>query len=698
MRRMRSCAAAFVFAILLAPAFANAQAKSPAGDWTGAIEVPDAPIEIRVTLGNSDGTWHGTIDIPAQGAKGLPLGAISVEGRQVAFAIDKVPGNASFRGELDEAGTSITGDFEQMSRGRTRFRLKAAAAVSFDGVEAWLDDLRGRFHVPGCAIAIVKGGELVAAIASGERDVDKKLPVTPDTLFPIGSSTKAFTTLLLGTLVDEGRLEWDKPVRTWIPEFALADADAGEHLTPRDLVTHRSGMPRHDLAWYGATFERSDMVRRLRWLPLNKDLRTDFQYNNLMYLTAGHLAERVAGGTWEALVRQRILEPLGMRRSNFSVAETAADPDHAEPYRRDEQVRKRIAFRDLGCIGPAGSINSSVREMAHWVSLQLRGGKHGERSIVQPSTLADLHRVRMPLPEGRTPSPELVPVGYALGWFTDVYRGARRIQHGGNIDGFSGLVSFLPDRNHGFVVLTNLDGTPLPEMIVRRLCDRVLGLPDKDWASEVLKRIGNTEAEEVEAKRNEAGERKQGTQPAHALADYAGAYEHRGYGPCTVTLAGGRLRIDFHGLGAPLEHWHYEVFRCGKEEANPEIDGLRIQFTTDLDGDVDGLRAVLDPNAELIAFARQPDAELRDPAFLQRLAGEYDLAGMVVTFAVQGDKLTAKLPGQFHVLQPRRALVFGFGSLSGYSVRFVLDPDGRPVAAVFRQPNGAHEAKRKATD
>jgi hypothetical protein len=302
----------------------------------------------------------------------------------------------------------------------------------------------------------------------------------------------------------------------------------------------------------------------------------------------------------------------------------------------------------------------------------------------------------MPIGETRTTSPDIVPVGYALGWFVDVYRGGRRVHHGGNIDGFSALVALLPDRDYGFVVLTNLDGTPMPELVVRRLCDRALGLPDKEWAGEVLQRLQTAEVEDARGKRNEAGERKPDTHPSHDLGDYVGDYNHPGYGPCRVARAGQGLHIDFHGLGASLQHWHYDVFRCDKDPNNPEIEGTKVQFTTDLDGDVDGLRVVLEPATEPIVFARQPDAQLRDPAFLGKLVGEYELGGQRAVFALQGEKLTLKLPGQFHVLQPRRALVFGIGSLSGYSVRFVVDGQGSPTGVRFRQPDGVFDGKRVA--
>lgn len=691
----------FLFALFAAAAALPAQ--SPAGEWRGAIELPGSKLEVTVVLEQRADGWHGDIDIPAQQAKDLPLDPIAVDGAAVTFAIAGIPGEPTFAGELSATGDRLSGKFTQGGRTfpfvlqRPEAVAAAAAAATesaFAGFADWLDESRPMFDVPGCAVAVVAHAAPARTFASGVRDVDGALPVTADTLFAIGSSTKAFTTFVLASLVDEGRLEWDAPVRRWLPEFALPDEEVAAHLTPRDLVTHRSGMPRHDLVWYGANLSRAELVARLRWLPLNRGLRTEFQYNNLMYLTAGHLAERITGQTWEQLVRARILDPLGMMRTGFEVAASRRDADHAEPYRRHEGELEHIPFRDLTAIGPAGSINSSVAEMAKWVALHLDDGRLGERQLLAQATSRDLHRVRMPFDSGK-PSTEIVDVGYALGWFVDVYRGHRRWHHGGNIDGFSAMVAILPDDGFGFVVLTNLDGTPFPELVLRTLSDRALGLEPRDWRAEFVGELQEAEAAAKKGKAAADEERVPGTSPSRPLDDFAGDYADQGYGPCTVTVQDGALRVVFHGIGAALEHWHYDVFRCRRDAANPELEGTKVQFLADFDGDVEALRVVLDPKVDPIVFRRTPDARLRDPEFLRRLAGEYVLEGKAATFALQGDHLTVSLPGQFYALAPRKGLVFDLVGLSGFSVRFVLDAAGAPVAVRFRQPDGVFTAERR---
>lgn len=679
---------------------APAAAQSLTGDWSGHIALPGQELGVVVHLVDEAAGLHGTIDIPAQDAEALPLHAFRRDGQKLEFAIADVPGKPTFLGEV--APDAIAGTFTQ---GGQKFPFTLARAAAADAkrqqaladVPAWLDATRTMFDVPGCAVAVVKGDAIVATFASGQRDVDAKEAVGPDTLFAIGSSTKAFTTALLAMLVDDGKLDWDQPVRRWLPEFALADAVVGERLTPRDLVTHRSGMPRHDLVWYGATFDRGEMVARLRHLPLNHDLRTDFQYNNLMYLTAGHLAERLGGAPWEDQVRARILLPLGMARTNFAVSAMQRDPDHARAYRKDDGVVKAIPYRDISAIGPAGSINSSVREMAAWVSLQLQHGRLGERKLLSPSTADDLHVVRMP--EGspsRGDDSDVVDVGYALGWFVDVYRGHRRVHHGGNIDGFSALVALLPDAGYGFVVLTNLDGTPLPEVVVRQLSDRVLGLEPRDFRSLVKRRV-DAGAEQAKSGEKEAASlRRAGTQPSRALDDYVGSYEHPGYGTVRILRAGDGLRVDLHGLACDLEHWHHDVFACKKGGGEEAMAGTKLQFLLDFDGEIEAVRAVLEASVPPIVFQRGPDPRLRDAKFLAQLAGQYALDSAMATIAVQGERLVLTLPGQRHELEPRRGLTLQLRGLSGYRVEFLLDGDDAPTGLRVHQPEGVFAAKKKS--
>src|SRR5205085_2829425 len=458
------------------------------------------------------------------------------------------------------------------------------------------------------------------------RDVEKQLPVTADTLFAIGSSTKAFTTFVLGTLVDEGKLEWDKPVRNYIPWFKLYDPSATERLTVRDLVTHRSGLPRHDLVWYN-NYEasRKSLVERLPYLEPSADLREKFQYNNLMFLTAGYLTEVVTGKSWEEAVRERILVPLGMTRTNFSVTDSQKEADAALPYRLNDKKVERMPFRPITNLGPAGSINSSVNEMSRWVIAHLNGGKYGDKRIANAATVEDMHLAHMTT--GATIGrPDVSPTDYGMGWFVNTYRGHRRVEHGGNIDGFSANVALFPQDGVGVVVLTNLNGTPLRDLIVNVIADRLLKIEPVNWIAEAAAVRAAAEAAQKEGEKKKQATRVQGTQPAHKLEEYTGDYEHPGYGSLKVTLQEGKLEATFNGIHTPLEHWHYETFN-GMKAADSTFEDMKYTFQTDVNGYVARIAVPFEAAVKEIIFTKKPNARLYEAAYLKRFAGTYALPG-----------------------------------------------------------------------
>ena len=493
---------------------------------------------------------------------------------------------------------------------------------SLEGFDAIAEKALTDFKVPGLAIAVVKDGRIIYAKGFGRRDVNKELPVTPHTLFAIGSCTKAFTTFVMGTLVDEGKLQWDTPVRTYLPGFRMSDPIATESITPRDLVTHRSGLPRHDMVWYNAKLTGKDLVKRLAHFEATEPLRSKFQYNNLMFVLAGYLVETIDGRPWEEAVRKRIFEPLGMTASNFSVRDSQKADDFARPYDELEGKVRVIPFRDISNVGPAGSINSSVAEMARWVAVHTHGGKLDGKSIISPAVLAELHTPQMTTGQP-SDKKEISPGAYALGWSVDTYRGHRRVHHGGAIDGFTAETCLFPDDGMGLVVLTNKDGTPLPGLIARHASDRLLGLASIDWLAEGLdRRTKGLEAEKA-AKTKKDTVRRPGTHPAHPLEEYAGDYEHAGYGPLQIEVHDGRLVSVYNGIRATLDHWHYEVFNAPKADNDPalaELD-LRLQFRTNFKGYVNAVAVPLEPSVEPIVFLKQPDKKLSDPDYLKRFEG-----------------------------------------------------------------------------
>jgi CubicO group peptidase (beta-lactamase class C family) len=560
-----------------------------------------------------------------------------------------------------------------------------AAAQKLDGFDDFAQQALRDWKCDGFAIAVVQDDKVILSKGYGLRDVKKNLPVTGKTLFAIGSATKSFTVTSLGVLVDQGKLDWDKPVRDYLPDFRMWDQFATERMTTRDLVTHRSGLPRHDLMWYNSPFSREELFERLRYLEPNKDFRTTFQYQNLMFMTAGYLAGHVAGTTWEQLVRKVIFEPLGMTGSNFSVTESQKSADFSQPYKVANDVVVDVPFRNLDSIGPAGSINSNLEDMTRYVMMHLAQGK---------GVLSATNEMQMMIPQmaisAPSPDKELGDLSYGMGFFVTSYRGHKFVHHGGNIDGFTSLVAFLPQDHIGLVILTNQDSSALPAVVAYNVWDRLLGLDPVDWTARVKQQRAMTKASEEAAKQKGYTTQRIGTHPSHDMGEYAGEYEHPGYGIVKIEQTGGALKLDYHGMGGVLTHFHYDVFEVPKDELNP-FSEEKVQFHTNLAGEIDALGIPFESTLKDITFVRLGDREMLKKTFLQPLTGDYQRGPMLAVIALKGESaLTLTLPGQpVYNLVPVRGTKFNIKELNGYSVEFKGDD------LVFYQPSGTFTATRR---
>ncbi|MFN2539825.1 MAG: serine hydrolase [Mycobacteriales bacterium] len=543
-----------------------------------------------------------------------------------------------------------------------------------DQIRTLVETERERFGVPGCAIVVVKDGEVLLAEGFGNRDVDADLRVTADTLFPIGSSTKTFTAAVLATLVDEGKLDFDVPVSSYLPGFALQDPIATQLLSVRDCLSHRSGLPRHDLLWYAGdgTLNRDEVIARLPHLPPTKPFRQEWQYNNLLYLTAGHLAGRLTGGSYEDAVRSRVLTPLGMTRTNFSVVETQADTDHAKPYVRNmgEDLAKQVPFASLDLAGPAGNINSSVNELVPWLTTRLAQGVDGRDPLLSSSVLQEL----------RTPAWAVVPmfgqgvarnVGYGLALVIEEYRGKRITHHGGNIDGFSSQVLTVPEEGIGIAVLTNLHATSLRDALPYLVLDVIDGVEKADHGATYHSRMTSLLESMDNAKKSGAA-RSKPLPAVRPLNDYVGEYAHPGYGPITIGGDAERLTFSYYNLPeGHLEHRHLEVFDAVVQVSGDD-NRFPAQFTHDLEAEVDGLLVKLEPTLPPLRFERRHSTAHLTDEFLDEVAGSYAFGAVraVVTRRGEKDLLLSVAGGPAVALVPRSGRTF---TLDGAPVEFTED-------------------------
>ncbi len=555
------------------------------------------------------------------------------------------------------------------------------------------------YQVPAVSLGIVSEGRLVYAKGFGLRDAEKQLPASADTVYSIGSCSKAFTSFLAGTLVDEGLIRWDQRIIDIYPEFRLWDDHATLNLTMRDLMSHRSGMPQHDLMWYNSsTLTRMEVMRRLRHLQPSCDIRERYQYNNLMYLAAGFAMEHLMARSWEELVAERILEPLGMIHTSFRVERMQKESDFAVPYlEKKDGALKRMAFRDISLIAPAGGVNSNVVDLAKWVGLHLGGGVFGGKSLISPATLQEMHAPQMIVPG--TPETNESPIfTTGLGWNIVTYRGHYYVSHDGGVDGFTSVVGFLPRSDLGMIVLSNKNLSTLPRYLSLQIIDRLLDLPYNDWLQEGVDALEKTKIAKAESMKKEGLARKIGTQPSHPIQDFAGEYSHEGYGTLRISEKDGRLSISMNDLEAALDHWHYDVFVISEEAQDMfrTREGAKISFQNGVNGEIEKLIIPFEPKSGDVVFTKHPSESLSGLAYLKQFTGVYEIYGYVVEIILNKGVLCALVPGQpCYQLVPESKNEFSVKSLAGYTVRFLMDQAQKVEEVLLVQPYGAFSAKPK---
>ena len=681
----------------------SAEELKLAGDWEGRLLGQLDMIFHVMAPAKAGEAWSGTFDVPIQSVKGFDLGNIIIKTNEIQFELKGVPGNASFGGKLASDGMSIEGRFKQgiLNQPMT-LKKKKPESTGFD--KKTIDELANRlladWKAPGLALAIVRDGKVIHAAGYGFKNVEKKEPMTADTLLAIGSCTKAFTTTLIAGLVDEGMLDWDRPVQEFWPAFRMSDPNTTKLVSLRDMVTHRTGLPRHDLIWFAGELPRAEILRRIEHLPVASPIRQRWIYNNLMFVTAAAAAEQATGKSWEELVQQRILTPLEMKRTTLHINEMKRDADHATGYHADGVAKEGFAvkpYREIAGMAPAGSINSSVNEMAKWIAFQLGQTSRAANSVLPgKKTVEMLHQPQMATASAGS-TREVHSMGYAMGWGVESYRGHRHVEHGGAIDGFVAQVELFPDDGLGIVALVNQSGSGLPGVICPMIADRVLKLEPVEWSGQTLQKVEAAKVLKKQAAGSEKKARGEGTRPSHELKAYEGVFENAGYGRISFELIENRLSAKYGVTRFGLEHWHYDQFRpTGVKPEDDAFENKRVLFQTDETGDIASVSIDLEPMTAPIQFKRAADARLTDDNFLSRLTGDYELATQVASITRQGKNLIASLPGQpAYRLVAEKGLRFRFADLPGFHVRFDLDDKGEPTGLTIEQPDGNYSGKRK---
>ncbi len=558
-------------------------------------------------------------------------------------------------------------------------------------IREFIDTARVVWDVPGLSIAILSDGFTVLSVGSGSRSLAEDLPATRTTLYPIGSLTQTFTATALADLVADGRLAWDEPVRTYLPEFALADETASGSTTTRDLLSHCTGLAPHEILSHIYPGTREELAAKLQFLKPNAEFRTVVQPQELMFTLGGYLTEKLKKMKWEEVIRRYLLGPLRLGRTGFSIDTMLADYDYATAYRAGSDGLELSEVRRVETLGPACGMHSSVVDLSRWLEFWLRRGTTGQAARVMSGYLLDEMITPQAVLRPATPHPERLHPAAALGWSVEAYRGHRRAFSDGFIDGYSSTLSFLPDDDLGVVVLCNKDQSPLPEIVSMYVTDLFLDLEPVDFHGRYLRAVAAADSsirtDDDFAKRS----RHDGTKPSHKAAEYAGVFEHGIYGQIIITVEGKKLAADLNGHGAELRHRHYDTYRA----SFTGVPGSHsLTFQTDDLGDLAALAVRFEPRVAPIIFQRQPPPDLINTRLMDKLTGDYDWFGRVVHFERRHEDLYCIFPGQQeHRLVPETSTEFRLEGLHEKTFEFVLDDLGEVLHLLIKDDVGVFESQ-----
>ncbi|MFN3755138.1 serine hydrolase [Flavobacterium sp.] len=574
------------------------------------------------------------------------------------------------------------------------------------GIEVELNKILVTAKAAGFAVAVVEGDKIIYAKGFGYRDYENKIPVDANTLFAIGSTTKAFTSAILGQLRAAEKLSLDDSPRKYVPELKFFNDKMNENIIIKDLMCHRTGMSRHDFSWYFfPTTSKDSLIQRLAHQEPFAGVREKWLYNNFMFLTQGVIAERITGKSWEDNIKERFFTPLGMTRSNTSIGEMKTATNAAFGYQlKKETIISKMDYYDISGMSPAGSINSSVNDLSNWMITWLNKGKFKGQELIPESYIQEAMSSQMvvsaALPDKENPDIHFANYGY--GWSLKSYKGHYRVSHGGNIDGFSADVTLFPSDNIGIVVLANQDGSAVPGLVRNTISDYILKVNKTDYVKIYTEDMAKAKKAESEAKKKATSSKVAHTKPSHILQDYTGKYSNPGYGEFTIANENDSLFANFKFKKLYLRHTHYDIFEpfeVHKKVIDTTDSGgnTRFNFATNESGEIASVKIKLEAMLDPIEFKHKPSTIKVSKEVLAQYVGDYELAGITIkTYIKNEDKLFLFVPGQpeYELLATDKHK-FSFKTLEGFKVEFVEEADKTIKNVILIQPNGKFTAKRK---
>jgi CubicO group peptidase (beta-lactamase class C family) len=572
----------------------------------------------------------------------------------------------------------------------------ATIEQKLQGFDAYMEKVLKDWNGPGIGVGIVMKDKLVFAKGYGYRDYEKKLPITANTLFPIASNTKLFTAVAAGFLVEEGKLTWNRPIRESVPTIEFYNDELNHTVTLRDMLSHRTGITRHDSIWYKSDFNEKELFARLKYLEPKEPLRQMFLYNNMMYAGVGESIYLQSGKPWADYVREKILTPLQMNHTFYSIADMLKQPDYGVPFtekRDSSEIYKIPYYEETSGLAAAGAIISNIEDMSHWLIALMNDGTYAGKNVLPAKVLqATLEpSIAQPNTAGETRGWwEVLNRTYGMGRQTAVYRGHPITFHGGDLPGFHSQVSFMPNDHIGIIVFVIGDHlAPLYNPISYNIYERLLGMEQTPWTDRLLDiRVKNKVAGK-EARSKAGAGRVMNTQPSHPLADYVGEYEHPAYGVLKIGMKDNQLQFEFHKIRFSMTHFHYDRF----DTPDDERDGKwSVNFSTNPQGDIDKATMSLD-EAEA-AFTRRA-ATLTDQ-IAQRLVGSYETpnGNKFQVVVKSGNEVYIVFPGTpEQKLIPYKGLKFRIPEFADVVFEFV-EENGQIKTLKQTDPSGEYTFKK----
>ena len=487
------------------------------------------------------------------------------------------------------------------------------------GLDEQLERIMESFQGTGIAVAIVEHDEIIYSRGFGYRDVENRLPVTPNTVFAIGSIGKAFTTASMGILREEGLLDFSDSPLDHIPELRFYNAEMNERITLSDMMSHRTGLPRHDMVLYAFPIaSRDSLIQKFRYLEPAANIREKFLYNNLMYELQGIILERKTGTFWGESFKQTLFEPLEMHNTVTSISELVKQDEPAFGYELiDQSEISRMDYLDCLGVGTAGFIYSNVIDMSNWLMAWMNKGTFNGEQVIPSSFVSEAISSQMVMGAG-LPSlaiPDRFFSTYGYGWMLNSYKGKYHVRHGGYIDGFSAMTGFFPSEKIGIIVLENRFLSPIHDLAYNVIADRMLESQSTDWEELLKGLVENSRGQEERTLEEVTNNQKRGTSPHHPLEDYAGEYRHPGYGTYRVSIKDDSLRLRSTRHDWLLKHYHHDVFIAHDVESGRAINfGIPwivfyVNFLTNNQGDISSflINLHLEQEMEPLEFRRIGD-------------------------------------------------------------------------------------------